>query len=117
MNPEEYVQAYREFVALAEELFAAGRSRAGGEMLFGALSQVIIAIAIQRPAPFREHQHRRRIIRELAGDCNDPTMVTDFGFAQRLHVHFYLNNMDDADFDAAVAATRALIGRLLPLAA
>ena len=117
MNPEEYVQAYREFAALAEGLFAAGWPRAGGEMLFGALSQVIIAIAIQRQAPFREHQDRRRIIRELAGERNNPAMVTDFGFAQRLHVHFYLNDMDDGDFGAAITATRRLTGRLLPLAA
>ena len=117
MNPEEYVQSYREFAALAEGLFAAGWPRAGGEMLFGALSQVIIAIAIRRQTPFQEHQHRRRVIRELADELNVPAMVTDFGFAQRLHVHFYLNDMDDGDFDSALVATRGLIGRLLPLAA
>lgn len=40
-----------------------------------------------------------------------------FGEAQRLHVHFYLNDLHGADFANAVAATQSLIDRLLPLSA
>ena len=116
MTAEDYIQAYRRFADLSERLFGEGDDRAGAEMLYGALSQIIIAIAVLRGEAFREHRHRRHIIRTLSGELSAPSLVDDFGEAQRLHVHFYLNDLHDADFINAVAATHSLINRLLPLA-
>ena len=117
MTAEEYIQAYHRFAELAQRLFGEDDDRAAAEMLYGALSQIIIAIAILRGEAFREHQHRRHIIRTLSSELSAPSLVDDFGEAQRLHVHFYLNDLHGADFANAVAATQSLIDRLLPLSA
>lgn len=102
---------------MAERLFGEGDDRAGAEMLYGALSQIIIAIAVLRGEDFREHQHRRHVIRTLSRELRSQSLVDDFGKAQRLHVHFYLNDLHGPDFGNAVAATHSLVNRLLPLAA
>ena len=117
MTAEEYIQAYHRFADLAERLFGEGDDRAAAEMLYGALTQIIIAVAIRRGDPFREHQHRRHTIRTLSSELNEMKVQDDFGKAQRLHVHFYLNDLADPDFANAVIAARALIVRLLPLTA
>ena len=117
MTAEGFIRASAELTALAGPLLNTGHTRAGGEMLYGALSQVIIAVAIRRGAPFREHQHRRRLIRTLARELDDPDIADAFRFAQRMHVHFYLVNMPDDRLADAITATRRLTGRLLPLAA
>ena len=117
MTAAGFIRASAELEALAGQLLNAGSARAGGEMLYGALSQVIIAVAIRRGAPYREHQHRRHLIRSLARELDDPDIADAFRFAQRMHVHFYLVNMPDDRLADAVAATRGLISRLLPLAA
>ena len=117
MTIAECLQAYRRFSALSERLFGEGDERAGCEMLYGALTQVIIAIAIQRGAQYAEHQHRRRVMRDLATELNDPAVSRSFAAAQRLHVHFYLNNRETAKLSEDIDTTRALINRLLPLAA
>lgn len=117
MTSEEFFQAYRGFSVLAERLFAGGEDRAGVEMLYGALTQVIIAIGIQRGQRFEEHQHRRHIIRNLATELGDPNISAAFSAAQRLHVHFYLGNRETPKTSADINATQSLIHRLLPLAA
>jgi len=116
MTAEERIQQYGVFIALANELFDAGSNMAGAEMLYGALTQVIIAIAVLRQERYREHQHRRHLMRRLTTELNDPDITDAFGTSQRLHVHFYLNDLTDDCFQAAVATTRGLINRLLPLA-
>ena len=116
MTIDECIEAYRRFSILSERHFANGDDRAGSEMLYGALTQIIIAIAIRRGDSFREHQHRRHTIRILARELGEQTIVDDFGKAQRLHVHFFLNDLHGVDFTNAINATRSLIHRLLPLA-
>ena len=117
MTIPECIQAYHRFFALAERLFGEGDERAGCEMLYGALTQVIIAIAVQRGARYAEHQHRRRIIRDLATELDDQTIGRNFAAAQRIHVHFYLNNRETANLNEDIDSTRGLINRLLPLTA
>lgn len=117
MTPDERVSVAHSFSTLAERHFRAGENMAGAEMLYGALTQVVIAIAMQRNQPYQDHQHRRHTVRSLTIELHDPDLADAFRKAQRLHVHFYLNNLDDADFETAVAVTRGLINRLLPLAA
>ena len=117
MTAEERIRQYGVFLALANEHLDAGNNMAGAEMLYGALTQVIIAIAVRRQERYREHQHRRHLMRRLATELDNPDITDAFGTAQRLHVHFYLNDLTDDCFQAAVATTRALISRRRPLTA
>lgn len=102
---------------LAEQHFINGDDAAGAELLWGALSQVIIAIAMQRGQRYQEHQHRRHVMRQIITELNDPVIVEDYKDTNRLHVHFYLNNMTGVQVQDAADTTRGLIGRLLPLVA
>ena len=117
MTAEERIGQYGVFAALANELLDAGNNMADAEMLYGALTQVVIAIAVRRQENYREHQHRRHVMRRLATELNDPDITDAFGASQRLHVHFYLNDLTDDCFQGAVATTRGLIDRLMPLTA
>ncbi len=115
MTATECIDAYRRFSVLAEQHFSQGDDRAGAEMLYGALTQIIIAIALGRRAEFREHQHRRRVVRALTTELNDSGIGKAFAAAQRLHVHFYLNNLAGDDLVEDISDTHTLINRLLPL--
>ena len=88
MTAEERIRQYGVFLALANEHLDAGNNMAGAEMLYGALTQVIIAIAVRRQERYREHQHRRHLMRRLATELDNPDITDAFGTAQRLHVHF-----------------------------
>ena len=102
---------------LAEQHFVNGDDIAGAELLWGALSQVIIAIAMQRGQRYQEHQHRRHVMRQIIVELDDPVLVEDYKDANRLHVHFYLSNLTDVQVRDAADTTRGLIHRLLPLTA
>lgn len=117
MTPGERVQIAQEFIALADQFFATGNSMVAAELLWGAVTQVVIAIALQRQEPIQDHQHGRQTIRNLASELNDETIRRDFGVAQRLHAHFYHNDMSGDLLASAVEKTRSLINRLLPLSA
>ena len=56
-------------------------------------------------------------MRQIIAELNDPAVVEDYKDANRLHVHFYLNNLTDIKVRDAADTTRGLIGRLLPLSA
>ena len=117
MTSAERLRTSTELSLLAEQHFVNGDDMAGAELLWGALSQVIIAIAMQRGQRYQEHQHRRHVMRQIISELNDPAIVEDYKDANRLHVHFYLDNMTDVQVRDAADTTHALINRLLPLTA
>ncbi len=117
MTAPERIHQTNRFLTLAEDLLGVGNTMAGAEMLYGALTQVIIAVAVRRDWPYMDHRQRRQVIRDLAMVSNDPDIVDAFGDAQRLHVHFYLNNLRGDPLVAAIGTTRGLGNRLLPMAA
>ena len=84
MTVAECLQASTEFSILAEQHFNNGNPRVGAELLWGALSQVVIAIAIQRGQRYKEHQHRRHVMRQIIAELNDrrlwKTIRTPIGF-------------------------------------
>ena len=49
MTPEERIRAAREFVALADQFFGAGNSMVGAEMLWGAVTQIVIGLTHLKP--------------------------------------------------------------------
>ncbi len=117
MTSTERLRTSTELSLLAEQHFINDDDMAGAELLWGAFSQVIIAIAMQRGQRYQEHQHRRHVMRQIIVEIDDPVIVEDYKDANRLHVHFYLNNMTDVQVRDAADTTRALINRPLPLAA
>ncbi len=117
MTAEERIRAAREFIALANHFFGAGNSMVGAEMLWGAVTQIVIVIAMNRQEPIQDHQHRRATVRNLVSELGDGSIRRDFSEAQRLHAHFYHNDMPPELLNSAVAKTHTLINRLLPLTA
>ena len=117
MTSTERLRISTEMSLLAEHHLVNGDDMAGAELLWGALSQVIIAIAINRGQRYQEHQHRRHVMRQIIAELDDPAIVEDYKDANRLHVHFYLNNLTAMRVRDAADTTHALIGRLLPLSA
>ena len=117
MTSAERLRTPTRLYLLAEQHFANRDDMAGAGLLWGALSQVIIAIAMQRGQRYQEHQHRRHVMRQIIAELSDPVIVEDYKDANRLHVHFYLNNMSVIQVRDAADTTRGLINRLLPLAA
>lgn len=69
------------------------------------------------PEQIQEVRNRRHVMRQIIAEINDPVIVEDYKDANRLNVHFYLNNMTDVQVRDAADTTGAFINRLLPLAA
>ena len=115
MTAEGRINTAREFIALADQFCGAGNSMVGAEMLWGSVTQIVVVIAMRRQEPIQDHQHRRATVRNLASKSGDESIRRDFSEAQRLHAHFYHNDMPPELLISAVAQTRNLINRLLPL--
>ena len=104
---EECVAQAWAFLAQSDEEFASGDTRQGAEKLYGASSQVVIAAAKQRGWQHRSHRANKNAVTRLSDEYGDPFIAAGFGIAEKFHVHFFHENMEDYE----LVADRPLVHR------
>ena len=104
---EECVAQAWAFLAQSDEEFASGDTRQGAEKLYGAASQVVIAAAKQRGWQYRSHRANKNTVTRLSYEYGDPFIAAGFITAEKFHVHFFHENMEDYE----LVADRPLVHR------
>ena len=106
---EECVAQAWAFLAQSDAEFASGDTRQGAEKLYGAASQVVIAAAKQRGWQHRSHRASKNAVTRLSDEYGDPFIAAGFGIAEKFHVHFFHENLEDYE----IAADRPIVHRYL----
>ena len=96
---EDRVRAAQGFLKAADSEFAAGDSMQASEKLWGAATQAIMAVAVERGWPYGSHTALRIAVRRLAEEYDDRSIRTGFGFAEKFHANFYHGFMDDLQIE------------------
>ena len=101
----------------AERLLADGDYPQASEKLWGAVAEMVKAVAEARGWRHYSHRELRNAIQQLAAETTDAELRLLFAAAEALHANFYENWMDAATVRGHAGDARRLIEKLRPLAA
>ena len=115
MTAEQHTQTARDFLAASDREFAAGDHRQGSEKLYGAATQAVIAICQQRGWQYHSHRAMKNAVAELSREYGDPYTVAGFATAERFHVNFFHDNLEDYDIEAERPTVHHFVAHMLTL--
>ena len=97
-------------MALAEtERQKGGNELVAAELLWGAFAHCLITVAQNEGLLHNSHEELRRVAERLSISQSLERWISDFGAAERLHVHFYHGNLTQSELRTHTqAATRAV---------
>ena len=116
MTPSERLSEARGMRMLGDKLEAQGILTAAGEMHWGALNHISIAIAVHHGLNGNNGKPKKsRFVMRYLQNVNPrtPSLENSFQVVADLHGHFYNKHMSDAQHRTAMAASRDLIAYLL----
>ena len=109
----ERIQAARDFLEAANREFAAGDNRQGSEKLWGAATQVVIAIAEERGWDYGSHRAMKDAADQLALEYDDHLIHRGFSVAEKFHANFYHNFMENFQLDSDRPVVHDFVERML----
>ena len=115
MTAPEQGRAARDFLVASDREFARGDHLQGSEKLYGAATQVIIAICQQRGWRYKSHRAMKQAVSEIAREQGEPLIVGGFSAAERFHENFFHANMEDYDIETERPVVHHFVARLLTL--
>ena len=115
MLTQEHVQTAREFLADADEEFAAGDVLQASEKMWGAATHAVIAVAQRRGWLYGGHREMRIVVERLAQEHDDPTLSPRFSVAEKLHANFYHGFMEPFQMEPDRHLVRDFVVRVLVL--
>jgi len=83
------------------------------EMMWGAMSCVIKAVAAKEDKSIKSHRQLGEYVRKLAKQQKDKEIFNSFSKASMLHSNFYESNLDPKTILAIVQEVSRTIGRLM----
>ena len=115
MTPAERLREARGLPLLAVELEHRGLEAAAGEMLWGAVNHVIVAIVDYQSLTHSGRPMRRaHLMAHLQGIYQrNPPFANSLAVVGELHGHFYNKHMDRARHEAAMRASATFLIDLL----
>ena len=103
MKPEMTIQQRYDsalnFLDQADSEFALGDIRQASEKLWGAASDAIIAIALERGWRYHSHRDIKNAMQRLIAEQDDDILQSGFTIAEKFHVNFYHDLMEDHELD------------------
>ena len=116
MTPTERRAVSVEFAQRSEQEFDLGGSTMiAAELLWGAVAQVLIAIAEVNKWPCQGHRGYSEVAKRLAEQQSDPRWQSDIAAADQLHGHFYNRNLQPAELTSRRAAAQRAVHRAIAL--
>ena len=113
MATSERIQAAQDFLEASDREFNAGDNRQGSEKLWGASTQLIIAMAEERGWDCGSHRAMKQAAGRLALEYGDPFISYRFSIAEKFQANSYHNFMEDFELDADRPLVREFVERLL----
>ena len=110
MTPRDRLDTSLEFAQRSDQEFDnGGNTMIAAELLWGAVAQILIALAAVNEWPCQGHSGYFQVARRLAEQQPDVPWQSDIAAADQLHQHFYNGNLSPAELDSRrLAAQRAL---------
>ena len=115
MTAAEHAQTARDFLVASDREFAAGDHLQGSEKLYGAATQVVIAICQQRGWRYRSHRDMKNAVQRLNDEQDDDGILGGFVAAEHFHRNFFHDEMEDYDIAAERPAVHRFVARMLAL--
>ena len=97
----------------ADDEFAAGKILKGSEMLWGAVSHALIAVALLQGRPYNSHGALRNVATRLPDVPGRPQGKSEFGRAEEFHINFYHGQLTDGQVEDNQPKVRRFVARLL----
>ena len=116
MSAAEHRLTAQAFLEEAEDDFAAGKPLKGSEMLWGAVSHALIAIALLQRRPYNSHGTLRNIATRIPSIPGRPTGREEFARAEEFHINFYHGQLTDNQIDEHRPEVGRFVARLLAVA-
>ena len=118
MTFHERLEVAQQYQNLADQLMLDGASAAAGEMLWGAVHNVIQAIGIQHGLLGDADEIRcMAVIHHMMNRHGyDVSLRVQLRTVGRLHGHFYNRNLPERDLTGLIQETQQYIDRLLSIA-
>ena len=106
MNTQRRLDASMELVERSNEEFnTGGNTMIAAELLWGAYAQLSLAVAELRGWPALSHGAYRNTATNLRDLHDSERWVSDWAAAERLHSHFYQDNLSPNELRTARRAT------------
>lgn len=115
MTAQQHAQVARDFLAASDREFAAGDHLQGSEKLYGAATQVVIALCQQRGWRYKSHRAMQQAVTALTQEYGDPFIGAGFTTAERFHENFFHDNMEDYTVEANRPLVHQFVSRMLEL--
>ena len=117
MAQERYMLLNGKYLEDAERLLEAGDSPQASEKLWGAVAEMVKAVATGRGWRHFSHRELREAVERLFQETGDADLVRLFAEAESLHANFYENWMSLDTVKLYAEDARRLVEKLRPLAA
>ena len=115
MNSQEHAQTACDFLVASDREFAAGDDLQGSEKLYGATTHVVSALAQQRGWQYRSHRSMKNAAFRLADEYDDPLVLAGFLAAERLHIHFFHQDLEDYEIELNRPVVHRFVNHMLAL--
>ena len=99
MQVQDHVQTAFDFLEASDREFAAGDNMQASEKLWGAASHAVIAVAEDRNWNHGSHRALKNVVARLSIEQDDPLIETRFVVAEKFHINFYYNTMEDFEIE------------------
>ncbi len=113
MATSERIQAARDFLEASDREFNDGDNRQASEKLWGAATQVVMAMAEERGWDHGGHYEMKGVVSRLATEYQDELIVNWFSIAEKFHANFYHNFMRDYQLATDRPVVHQFVERLL----
>ena len=107
-----YIRTRDKYFNNSERLAGEGEFRKASELLWGAITQAIKALAATRGRRISNHRQFFDFMRRLAAEIEEPALYESFLFLRNLHTNFYDETIPPEDFQIYRKRAHSFIIRL-----
>lgn len=107
-----YLELSKKYLEEGEELLARGDVAQACEKFWGAVAEVIKAVAESRGWEHAKHRHLMEVVSRLFGETEDRELLRLVASAERLHPNFYEDFMSREEAEVHIEDSRKLVGKL-----
>lgn len=103
------------FLDDSEREFAGGDVRQASEKIWGAATDAITAVALERGWNYTSHRDMKNAVQRLAVEPGNDYLDAQFIAAEKFHTNFFHDSLEDYEIEADKPIARAFVHRTLAL--
>ena len=112
----EYRDMARKYLEDSSRELQAQDYQQASEKLWGAATQAVMAVAVQKGWEYSSHRAMQNAVKRLSDEGHDPSLVAGFLAAERFHINCYHGGMELYQISHAVPLVHGFVESMLSLA-